>query len=450
MKQRWIVVLVLVAALRVAVYSAAIPPWQGPDEPKHYEYVAVLDQLKRPLSPADASPALERQVIESMLQFRFWHYLGRPTPEVPPADYRAIWPESYTLLHRAPFYYVLILPWYHFVKNAPLALQLQVLRLSGMLFFVPTVLLTWLLARRTFPERPDLSFASAIVVAWLPQFTAENSILSNDSLTYLFGVILALVAVGGIRRGWSLKRLTLLLGLLAVDFLVKRTVVLLLPLVLVALILGKWTWRAALRAIVLLVIVVCAGLVAIHVRPGLEARIAGLSLDYPTQLASIVDPSHYSLKALPLYGLFVTWVYESFWAYLGWAARPAPSTVYQLLLPFTALALVGPFVVAARGRLGGRKLDSAQRRILVTLPLGVIGAALGAMLFYSSYFNPQTLPQGRYVFPLMGPAVVSLVAGIGGVWPKRWQRWCAPSVATLVILFDVWYLVGFLIPYFYL
>ena len=447
--KRWLIALALVAALRVMLYAGIIPPWQGPDEPKHYEYVALLDRLHRSLDPKDVNLALERQIIESLAEFRYWEYWGRPTPEVLPATFVQIWGPSSTLLQRAPLYYVAIWPIYHLVRLQPLASQLLLLRLSGLLFFVPTILLCWALAREIYPGRPDLAVGAALVVTWLPQFTAENSILSNDALAYLIGAAIALVAIGGITRGWTLRRLLGMIVLLGIGFLIKRTVVLLLPLVLVALLLGTWSRGGLARGVFLAMLVLGGGTVALWKSPALVVRINHLALDYPTQLAEITNRSHYTASALPLYGSYASWLFDSFWAYLGWAARPAPAWTYQILLGVTAWAVLGTLYAVLRGRIGAMRVKSASRRALFTCLIGITGAALGAMLFYSLYFNPRAVPQGRYLFPVIGPIAVVLIGGIASLWPDRGQRWCVPALVTFTVAFDVWYVAAFLVPYFY-
>ncbi len=447
--RRWLIVLALVAALRVVVYAGIIPPWQGPDEPKHYEYVALLDRLRRSLSPTDVDPTLERRIIESLAEFRYWEYTGRPTPEVLPVNYQQIWGLSSTLLQRAPLYYLVILPVYHMFRSQPLTFQLLLLRLTGLLFFVPTIWLSWALAREVLPNRPDLAVGVALVVTWLPQFTTENSILSNDAFAYLMGGAIAFIAVGGISRGWSARRLLGLVILLGIGFLTKRTVVLLLPLVLLALLFGTWTRGALVRSLFFAILLVGGGSAELWAHPALLVRLNRLALDYPTQLAQIFDPTHYTATALPLYGIYLSWLYESFWAYLGWAARAGPGFVYQALLLVTGLAFLGTIYAVLRGRIGFVALTSRSRRALLACVLGIVGAALGAMLFYSLYFNPHAVPQGRYLFSLIGPIALVLVDGIAALWPSQGQRWCVPALVSLTVLFDLWYVAAFLVPYFY-
>lgn len=54
---RILVLLLAVFLARGVIYLAVIPPWQAPDEPKHFEYVNLLYQERRLLSQKDVSPS---------------------------------------------------------------------------------------------------------------------------------------------------------------------------------------------------------------------------------------------------------------------------------------------------------------------------------------------------------------------------------------------------------
>src|SRR4051794_15065345 len=93
--ERVVVALILSFALASRLAMALfIPPWQGPDEPKHFEYPRLLIDLRtqlwaerRILNLGDASPVLEYVIIESMAEHDFWEYIGQPTPAVLPEDF---------------------------------------------------------------------------------------------------------------------------------------------------------------------------------------------------------------------------------------------------------------------------------------------------------------------------------------------------------------------------
>src|SRR5690349_14836240 len=84
------VALVAIVAYALAarlVIALTVPPWQGPDEPKHFEAARVLlDGSKRWLAEGrypgehDESIPLQREVLASMARAGFWRYAGQPTP----------------------------------------------------------------------------------------------------------------------------------------------------------------------------------------------------------------------------------------------------------------------------------------------------------------------------------------------------------------------------------
>ena len=64
--------LTALAVVHGLLYAFLIPPWQAPDEIAHFEYARLLAERWRPLSLADASPALEAEVIDSLYRFQAW------------------------------------------------------------------------------------------------------------------------------------------------------------------------------------------------------------------------------------------------------------------------------------------------------------------------------------------------------------------------------------------
>ncbi len=77
-RRTWLpLIIYLVHAL---LWVALLPPWQGPDEPGHYEYARLLAQLQRPPQRSDANPALQHQILVDLDRHAFWHRTHQPRP----------------------------------------------------------------------------------------------------------------------------------------------------------------------------------------------------------------------------------------------------------------------------------------------------------------------------------------------------------------------------------
>src|SRR4051812_38164658 len=105
----------LAARLLLAV---SMPPWQSPDEPKHFEYIRVLTDLRATLWAerrlprlTDDLPKLQRAIVASLAEHHYWEGIRRPTPSPLPTRFSNVWPNgTHTQLHRPSLYYFLAAP----------------------------------------------------------------------------------------------------------------------------------------------------------------------------------------------------------------------------------------------------------------------------------------------------------------------------------------------------
>jgi len=69
-----LLLLLALSLVRGLLYLAIIPPWQGPDEPRHFEYARLIADRGRLVTKRDLSPALQEGVIRSMVEHDFWRF----------------------------------------------------------------------------------------------------------------------------------------------------------------------------------------------------------------------------------------------------------------------------------------------------------------------------------------------------------------------------------------
>ena len=84
-----------------------IPPWQSPDETRHFGYRASPSKDTK-LRPA-ASENLDKKIIESMDTFNAWKYqhIPRPSPLPHRLDDVPFFGQALDVYARAPLYYLL-------------------------------------------------------------------------------------------------------------------------------------------------------------------------------------------------------------------------------------------------------------------------------------------------------------------------------------------------------
>src|SRR5690606_17739409 len=144
-----------------ALYALNTPPWQSPDEPAHYNYIAQIagEGCCPVIAPGDWDAA----------------YLSELTTEQFPeeADLSPLEYED----HQPPLYYLLLSVVYGLTGGSLLALRLATLVLGA-----GVVLLTYATIARLFPVRLTLALGAAAFVAFIPQHLSVLASVNNDAL----------------------------------------------------------------------------------------------------------------------------------------------------------------------------------------------------------------------------------------------------------------------------
>jgi 4-amino-4-deoxy-L-arabinose transferase-like glycosyltransferase len=200
-----LLLIAVAAVLRGVAWSAALPPWQGPDEPAHYAYVERLAGGGFPPLQRDNerdSPAL----VASLDASAFWRFrLREPTRPLSPGI-RAALPEEPRGLSEdgrgaggatpyPPAYYALAVPLYLLPGLDTATARLYAVRALSALLAGALVVMTFLLVREV-TGRPGPALAGGLLVA-LPPIVGQASAIVNPDL------LLATAAAG---LAWALLR----------------------------------------------------------------------------------------------------------------------------------------------------------------------------------------------------------------------------------------------------
>ncbi len=384
--------LALIAAFLVvgAIYAFLTPPWQAPDEPAHYNYIAFLVREGRlPVLMMGDYPHFYLEEIKSR---RF-----PPDMSIEPIRYE---------FHQPPLYYILASPIYAISGGNLLAL-----RLFSVVIGAGVVVVAFFIAREIFPEGVELALGTAAFVAFVPMHTAMSSSVNNDSLAELIIGLFLLEMVRLIKKGWPEEALWRPSVFIALGFLTKTTAYIAFVLYLVFF--GLLTWRRLplKKGLRLLTFSLWPLLFAL---PWFARNMAVYGLNDPFGLArhdSIVvgQPRTYQwLEAMGAFGLlkaFLLTSFRSFWGQFGWMAVPMDERVYAFLALACLFALWGFLHWLPQG---WRALKDAQRLGLILLALSLLLTAL-SFLWYNLKFVQH---QGRYLFPALIPLGLGFSLGL--------------------------------------
>lgn len=461
------------------VVAYTLPPWQAPDEPKHFEYARLLIDLRHELVAEHRLPrledapgygpgtptvaALEQQILASMASNHFWTYVGQPAPLSPPSSFFEVWGAGRgTQLHRPSLYYmvsaVVLAPF----QNVSLERQLLLLRTLSALLSVATVAVTYTIGSLLSPRERFLPLVAAAAVAALPMNAFIGASASTDSLAALVGAVTALLLAAVVLDVHRSRSLMLLTVACVAAVLTKREFVALVPgLLLAALIVLRerfnkhvqWGLALISVAVCLALALVIGGLV--ETPPPLRGLVAALNpfwFDTTTQLKALLNPPASGPTVWQLLATQGDAFFTSFWGYFGWFNVPLSGQFLGPLRIVTAACMVGLSVAMLRGgfvsKLTGFR--PGWRLVAITYLAMSLTAVVMAFAVALSNFSLGDVPQGRQVFGFIAPIAVMLAAGARALLSDEWARSPVPTaviIASLVLL-DLSTYTGTIAPYY--
>jgi 4-amino-4-deoxy-L-arabinose transferase-like glycosyltransferase len=417
------VILVVYLAL-ASLFAVKTPPWQAPDEPAHYNYVAyVAENGSFPVLHFGDYP---HGYLEEVKTAKF-----PPHMPVTPIRYES---------HQPPLYYVIASPVYSLTGGSLIAI-----RLLSVLLGAGIVVFAWAIARLAVPQQPAIALGAAAVVAFLPQHLATVSQVGNDVVAELLLAAVLFVLLRGFgesRRDGSDRtvRSRLLLGvLLGLVLIAKTTAYIVIPVAAIALV---WQWareKAPARRVLAegLAVLLPAALLAL---PWYARNI--YVYDWPdflglTRHEQIVVGQKRTAEFIGESGpgaywrRTFEWTFKSFAGVFGWMSAWLDTRAYYLMGLWMSIPLVG-WLASGLGRANAVESESMPQPARAARVLLAVTAVftLVAYIYYNITFLQH---QGRYLFPALIPIAIFLAAG----WRRALEPFPARFVAGVLLLIAV-------------
>jgi hypothetical protein len=421
---------ILAAYLAVgAAFAIYTPPWQAPDEPAHYNYVAYVAENGR--LPELAAGDYPLEYLEALKAARF--------PADMPID--TIRYES----HQPPLYYILASGVYRLANKCGwptlLALRLFSLLLGGL-----SIMVGYAVLRAILPARREIALGATALAAFLPMHLATLSAVNNDALVEL---LIALVAWGVLRPGpiadrWRIER-TGAIGLaLGLAVLTKMQSYPAFAVAFGALIWDTWPradgsalpWRTAIRRGALML-----GLAALVALPWLLRNMSIYGWGDPLALrrhdavvAGQLTTAQYVAEngRLALLRAFALTTFRSFWGQFGWMGVVLDARVYAVFAMLSALAAGGIAIGIYRLWQIRHRLNRLPWRAIALLATWAAATVAGYLWWNTRFLQHQ----GRYLFPALLP--IALGTSIGLSIALRWPPALIGALATGVVGLACW------------
>jgi 4-amino-4-deoxy-L-arabinose transferase-like glycosyltransferase len=460
---RYKTVLLLLLALQLVrglVYSAVVPPWQGPDEPWHYEYVRLFSQGGAAQeSRSNSKPSLSAEMEGSLRTFSLWRFHGTDTP--PPGQL-----SDYSLWHASlltppaghpPLHPMLLTPFYALASPLDIASRLFLLRLTSVLLGMGTVFLAFLTAAVLFPNEEALIIGIPAFIVFLPMHTFMTSMVNSDNLAELWASLAIFLMLTWFRDGVSPWRMLGAALAIVLGVLTKRTDIFLIPvfLVAVALYAGRWIpqerkrWAILLATLVSLVALAFLGIFIVYLRPRLQGRI--IAYFVPQSLNSQVfvtvtqqeDFFHILFRVVQM--SFVT-----FWAAFGWGNVTLAWDWYKVPAVICLAVVIGLVLYLLRFYRGGAavekwRVEATTFLLIALLPAILMG--LAAMIFLGDRYRIGL--HARYFFPAIIPIATFFLLGWRELFPLKYRRFAVPTCLAGLVLLDAMAMACCIIPFYY-
>ena len=461
--KRWWLLLIALSLVRGLLYSAVLPPWQGPDEAQHYEYVRLLHEKGRLVQWGDSIPAVEQEVIASMERFDFWRtgrYHQRGT------TFAEVWGASCHQLHQPPLAYLLYLG---ALLLAPedINLHFYLMRVLSVLLGVVVIVAAVIAARALRDAHPNLSWAVPAFIVFLPTYTSLSGMINSDHLVEAaVSLVLALWLVA-LKFGLSIPLSGGLAAFSVIGLLAKRTALVLLPVHLMAVVLYLRVHRLSIFSKRNIVYTLAATGLASGFIIWLGSRgLAWLSQRAPTVAEWLVklylflpseqfpfspDQSYFSAEALGRYVRYARFLFETFWGRFALFQVQWPLAFYVVTAGLSLVALAGLALFV------GRVMKGIYQRptwLLASLSLLAFSVIAMMVMVYANEIRRWDLgwggwPQARYLFVVIIPIAALFVQGWSEVVPQRYRTAWVSALLVLLLLLDTFSLAFLIVPYFY-
>lgn len=445
--KRILVLLLALTLVRGLLYAAiTIPWWAGHDEEFHFAHTQML--IDRWVADNTGQRRdWRREMGVTFMAFPRWLWSAKSGPPDGSIDLDAVhtsvqFPaDRYTRFQRASFPYYLYAWPGRFLRHQDLLVQLFTLRGVSVLITCGTIFFSFLSAREIFPDSLMMQVLVPWIIVFNPAFMVTSSTVSDAHLAILFSSVVFYLLLLEIKQlTWWRTALALVLTIPAMW--AKATAYFLVFVWTVLVIV--YVWRLGRRYWLWLGII--GGLFGFTLIFFLPTRLQGFVTAGWMSLQSGIDSEVVSPE---FYFVLLEDVFASFWIVLGWFVYRLARIWYIILLVPLLLAVVGLLIYWWRKiRTKSRPILGTEQRSLL-LALLFVGTSITILVAYSALTNYGGWRVGRYIFPVIVPLSVLMVAGWRELIPDAWRKVAGLGIASAFFLFDTMVVVTYFIPWYY-
>jgi len=434
-------------------YLFFIPPWQSPDECRHFAYGILIGKDKK------LEPSLDKEIVESMDTFHAWKYQSVNCPHPLP-----------NRLKKVPFYGVIVgkvsgKSTLYYSLNSYIIKKLKIkgilnqfymVRSISFLFFILSVYFTYLSARIIFKENFLYCLAAVSLVSFLPQFLIISTSVNPVNLAILLETVLIYLIIRSLHSDnkWPIA----IFGsfLIALGFLNDRIALFMIPPFLVLLFIYffqsiriKQLKKILIYSVIIIFLSVGLFLLIQYFFPSLLRTILEQSIVKRGIRAISKFLQFFPLSSTKSILSFFCGFFMSFWYVAGWMRFPYIIDIYSVLVFICLLVGLGLLIYLYNYFIQRKPKTSISFNTFLVLMAAVISLLVGTIISKFPRLDPGHGAQGRYIFPAISAIGILFVLGLKEITPEKWERWVPLFVIFGFVVLDVYTLFHPLVRAFY-
>src|SRR5215213_2454221 len=469
---RFIVVLLILYAVKQIFSVASYYPFSGHDELAHFSYVRTLASEGRlPELPELATwraglrggdpPPTDEIPAELYPYCRFtldWYCdpdsprWGDNPPRIVTVPGMGYFPSGYQYAaNHPPLYYATMVPLYAASSGASPVAQQYLLRLAAIPFGLLTVYAAYRATRSLFPGDAFLAVTVPALVAFQPQISYEAAMVNNDIVAIALTSLIVWGLIAGMKERFPLRLCAALGVAFGLDLLSKATAITVAPIIAAALVLGVgWRdWRGLLyrgAVVGIPAILLSAPWYLFLYRT--YGDFSGLARLQELQYWNGPMGSFFELLADPE---FILNRFRETWGEFGWRQIHLRTELLWAIAIPTILGIVGLAAYAFnvwRSAPGSRddpvmRPQPWQRNGLIVLALTCVVAYLAVVQFGTSF----ALAQARYYFPAVSAGALLSMLGLRTLLPVQARPVAQGVVLGALVLLNIVIMTGYVLPF---
>jgi len=396
------------------ILNFAIPPFQNPDEPQHFQIILThaFGQEK--------SDAAEKKIIEFMYKNNWWRFngLGRPgtlPTELSQTDFIGSNSRRSTTTFSIELYHLAVGKLAGLFVKHDVETYYYICRFLSLLFCLGSVLLVFsAFSNIAFFSQGPLFFG-AFLILFLPQLAVTSIAVNPDGFSILITALFFYVATLFVLNRFQVRNFIIIVIIAVIGFFTDKSVYALIPLTLIIPVLdvNKDNWKHNIIRIFFFswIAVLLLAWIAWYLPSPFFNNLDAIG----KRLWGIIPAAFGSAAANEFTGRFFSLIADSFLLRFGWMQYSAGAffyAIFKILLFISGLGIMIYFGQSLYFKLKKNHmrifLPSFSRLILFFF----FSFGLQLLLIWLAWAPRQVLAQGRYLFPVLIPIAALFVTGL--------------------------------------